>query len=634
MLLRLNKFKNLITVSKAFLYRHKELTLFIYGLFLAFIFILSPRLQFLRYGLLDPSFNFAVDFAALAKLSFGTQFISTYGPLGFLVSNYLPQYLNIVNLWLVFYILMLSVGVYLFCLKYNIKKRFLATSVITFIFSITTFSYNEWNYLIVFLLYCFVYLKLKNRFSYLVLTLLSIVSGIFMLIKFTLATGSFGALILLIIFSDKSKKDKIKSLTIFLILSLGTLALMGRHFGINNYYNYIKSAITISSGFSQSMSSLNHQTILATFFVAISLILIMIWLFVINKINTLKFLFLLPSIYLIWKYTVVRQDLHLLVIFQFAASLAIIIYYSARKSMKSINIKFMLAILISSSIAIYANNIGFYGIDGFAQTVASPIINIVELKPISFFETQQEISNWQNQSAVGLKGAAIPKSWIDKIGNNSVDIYPWETVLVGANNLKWDPRPSPFSFETYEPQLDNLNASFYNSNKSPEFIIWHNTGVNSIDERYILWDEPKTIRSILINYKLVKYNNNFMLFKKRLNKLNITFGYQNFGTINAINKYIKITPTNDQLMVTYFKIHISNLESVRTILYKQEEYYMNIKYENNSYRTYRLVVQNTDQGIFLNVMPSNWSSLIKFFTMSGKPQPNEIAVKFKIYNTY
>ena len=120
------------------------------------------------------------------------------------------------------------------------------------------------------------------------------------------------------------------------------------------------------------------------------------------------------------------------------------------------------------------------------------------------------------EAAEHLPPAVLPANIRADIGSSSVDIFPWEVVSLKANNLNWDPRPSPFSFETYAPQFDHANAQFV-LNNGPQFIVWHNfgfNGVQGIDGRSILWDEPATLRAILARYTYVDSNQHFILLKR------------------------------------------------------------------------------------------------------------------------
>lgn len=100
---------------------------------------------------------------------------------------------------------------------------------------------------------------------------------------------------------------------------------------------------------------------------------------------------------------------------------------------------------------------------------------------------------------------ALPESIRRRIGESSIDVYPWELSLIPANGLHWINRPLPASYSAYTPTLDKLNAAFLRSARKPEYILWYDTGMmTSIEERYLLFDEPETVRAIFGHYDLVE----------------------------------------------------------------------------------------------------------------------------------
>jgi hypothetical protein len=82
-------------------------------------------------------------------------------------------------------------------------------------------------------------------------------------------------------------------------------------------------------------------------------------------------------------------------------------------------------------------------------------------------------SQLQEQTRAGLTRDLLPAPIRSTIGIASVDVYPWEVADVPANGLSWANRPLPASFNSYTARLDSLNAAFLHSSRRPEFLLWH-----------------------------------------------------------------------------------------------------------------------------------------------------------------
>ncbi|MBK9762840.1 MAG: hypothetical protein IPO87_05630 [Flavobacteriales bacterium] len=101
----------------------------------------------------------------------------------------------------------------------------------------------------------------------------------------------------------------------------------------------------------------------------------------------------------------------------------------------------------------------------------------------------------------------LPKELVDRLNSGSVDVYPWEFSYIPANGLHWKPRPVLQSYASYTPWLDGHNADFFRDRYGADRILWHFNAdkwggrMGSVDDRYLLNDEPRTILAILDQYK-------------------------------------------------------------------------------------------------------------------------------------
>ncbi|MCW4469145.1 hypothetical protein OGH69_09230 [Flavobacterium sp. MFBS3-15] len=93
----------------------------------------------------------------------------------------------------------------------------------------------------------------------------------------------------------------------------------------------------------------------------------------------------------------------------------------------------------------------------------------------------------------------IPSTVKSKIGNSTVDMYPWNAYMLLENKLNYSPRPVMQTYVSYTKYLEDLNFAHYNSDKAPEFVLYAYPELN-VDDRYLLFDEPKIHLAFLKNY--------------------------------------------------------------------------------------------------------------------------------------
>jgi hypothetical protein len=611
--------------------------LLLLSLIMACLFTLSPKLLSLSYGFIDPSYNYAVNNAAASREAFGTEFISTYGPLSYLVANYLPQNIIKESLSLGFYAILLGSGVYIFTILYlkKSKSRIIALPILIYVLTISNGGESiEWCYLTLFILYCFILLKIKGNARLILMTSLAVLSAIFLLTKFTLGLGTILSLITASVLSiDERFINKIKFFILIMTAYIVTFTVLGRFLGITNPFAYLHTGYIESNNFSIAMSLYDSHALIATILIAISLCSLALWAIYNDRKISIKYLFIFPALLTIWKYSVVRQDAHLLRVIQVSVPIAFMIYYACVNK-KEFN-KWIVAFIVSGSIfAVWANGLPFMGYGGFFGAITAPISNIINLNPIKYFNVNQQKTEWSTNSSAGLSGAELPQSMLRRIGRGGVDIFPWETSIIAANNLKWNNRPSPFSFESYDPFLDNLNSSFFYSSKAPLFIVWHVTpfgNTESIDGRNILWDEPATLRAILSNYKLSNYNSHFMLLEKRTHKINIAKSNTYIGNLSASDKWIYLPNSHDRLLFGYFNVRYTLINKLKQEIVRGRQYFLSLNDVSGSNYYYRIVPENSTQGLLISGLPNSWQGLVELVkTHSNQLQENRDVYRIKL----
>lgn len=603
---------SLISMIKSYIFSNKmEIFFLIFCVTVSLLFTLNSRLFILTYGLLDPSYNYAVNAAGAQKLAFGSNFISTYGPLGFLIANYLPAQLLYANLWLLFHALTIAMGTFIFSLQYIERKSMRWLAALAILYSLNICSrggFIEWAYISGYILLCFVYLKLSNTYKPYLILFLTFLAIIFSLTKFTLGFGAVMALLLLVTFgSNSSTKFRFRALLFAVFGYFVGLLLLSRYLGIADLRAYMKTAVIISRNFSSAMSFYDTQTATATFAAIFSIGGLLLWILWRERQNALSYAFILPSIYALWKYCVVRQDSHMLAIMSLVIPMAILYYFVVRKR-KTVDSVILLLIITTSFFAVWANKVPFYDYGGFASTVTTPINRVINRDFINFIDIDGEKKEWAASSSLHLQGAALSTSMRNRIGVNGVDIFPWETVVIAANDLNWKNRPMPFSFNTYDPYLDNANATFIDSSQAPKYIVWHNTGIRSIDFRNLLWDEPKTMQSIMKNYIVVEHDEKFMLLERREQPLKTEATAIKFS---VEGDWITIPNKNEQLFILSFELKQNAGNKLEELLLRDPPHFITTVDQAGQVDKYRFVKENTQQGFIVNNLPSSWDEMIE-----------------------
>jgi hypothetical protein len=99
-----------------------------------------------------------------------------------------------------------------------------------------------------------------------------------------------------------------------------------------------------------------------------------------------------------------------------------------------------------------------------------------------------------------LNAEALPKGSLALLRGHTVALYPIELDVIWAYRLRWSPLPVLQSYSAYTPWLDHKDASFLASARAPSRLIVQ-SGSGSIDGRFLGFDEPATTLQIFCRYR-------------------------------------------------------------------------------------------------------------------------------------
>ena len=213
------------------------------------------------------------------------------------------------------------------------------------------------------------------------------------------------------------------------------------------------------------------------------------------------------------------------------------------------------------------------------------------------------------ESERGLEPQKLSAPTRSAIGKGTVDTYPYELSYVMANGFNWTPRPVIQSYISYTPYLDKQNAHFFQSGKAPDYLLWEapqgDIQADSIDDRYVLNDEPFTIFEILGRYSPLALDGKVVIMKN--NGRQGFWAPQNAGTDSSRwGAWIEVPKLPDCAALR------SRLDFSRTLagklkraFYKEEEFYVEYKLENGNVLKHRFVIDNAASGIWASPYVAN-----------------------------
>jgi hypothetical protein len=245
------------------------------------------------------------------------------------------------------------------------------------------------------------------------------------------------------------------------------------------------------------------------------------------------------------------------------------------------------------------------------------------VQPLTFWK----VEDCQSAPCIPGESLVLSPNARSLIGNNTVDIYPLQSLYAYYNGLNWDPRPILASYSAYSPPLDNEDAAFYASNKAPEFIIWDvSQGILGIDGRNIIYDEPKTMTAILTHYRLA-YNQASVLVLKRLNSPISLKETASYSQSLSWNEWVSVP--NGLFDTDYISYKPNINQTIGALIFRPTPVNIELQRQDGTTATFRVVPANMSQGLLISQTPFSASDLVKL--LSGEATSNPIT-KFRLLN--
>jgi len=396
----------------------------------------------------------------------------------------------------------------------------------------------------------------------------------------------------------KNRKIKNTAMDVFMMIGFMVsfwLVMYGTTAGFINYYIGMYN-LALGNSDAVSLYPENNWWVLSAFLVGT------VALPVINRNKRSGYYFILTflAFFAAWKYGMAREDGPHYGIFILYSSLLLFVYvlFEDQHVYRNILLASCLVILINLN---YKNTrttiprrFDFFSAVNFGQYV------------FRFPVLRAGAAKW-NGSCISKK--KLPWAVLDSIGNTPVDVYPWDYTIIAANHLNWKPRVVIQSYTAYTHWLDSQDAAHFNSTDAPGFIIWDMQKVKpgnpcdppfyGIDMRYLLNDEPQTMVAIMQNYGFYSGDEQYLILKKRVAKVPVRNSIIASDQVEW-GQWINVPVSVAGLLRARVNFGKSFLRNLKSFFYKDEAFYIILKYQDGKMQKYKIVPRNACDGIWIN----------------------------------
>jgi hypothetical protein len=567
---------------------------------------------------LDPSFIYGYNYAAAHGLAWGRDFISTYGPYGYLISTMGVGTLVVSK---IVWTLLLEAGLGITALAYvwsipelQTRGRFALLAGLVYACAVPATAY-QWFALIVLLLLIGVHDSTwRGLSSYAIASLLA---GFCLLMMLSLGAGAILTLAVACVLSRRPQ----------LIAGRAAVALCGTTAGFlvgwlvyggrpEDIWPFLFTGWEVSKGYSSAMSmAADNWWIGVVSFLAWLVLLVGLTLIHRGPRTLLSLAVLVVPLFVAWKHAIVRQDAHVRILIEFGLFVMLVLLIETwtvhpwRRILPAFSI-----LLVALVIPEYSLPESWRAYSG--EDLVGRLLQPLKLAGARDLAALGNLAAYcgrlAERSKIALVDDVLPESIRSIIGHSTVDVYPWEIAYVPANGLAWANRPLPASFNTYTPPLDDRNAAFFRSDRRPRYLLWHTppmleASLLSIDKRHLFWDEPRTLRTILDSYDLLETGPGIVLLSARAQP---RFAREQWlGTVNIDwNVWISV-PQVPGVLLAHASIERSLAMRAIRAGFRERAVFLALRLSSGEEVRYRLVLDNAIQGLWLSPFPRSVGEL-------------------------
>lgn len=220
-------------------------------------------------------------------------------------------------------------------------------------------------------------------------------------------------------------------------------------------------------------------------------------------------------------------------------------------------------------------------------------------------------------------GTKLPHEILAHIGNDTVDVIPWNIAYAYYNHLTYNPRPVIQSYAAYTEKLDRLNSAKYESDSAPKHLLF---SFDCIDLRYCFWDETQTKIAMLEHYQPHLVSGEFLVLDRHAPALRPHETTSSTGRAH-LNQWI--TPLDDS-RITLAKVNLrySPIGSLKSFFYKVPPLNVEFELADGKTITHRAVKNILQGGVIWNFYVNSVSDTQLFFADKEKQLPRIKRLRF------
>jgi len=219
-----------------------------------------------------------------------------------------------------------------------------------------------------------------------------------------------------------------------------------------------------------------------------------------------------------------------------------------------------------------------------------------------------------------------PNRWLSRLHNKRVDIMPYDISLLYANRLHYAPRPVIQTYQVTDTYLDSLNTAYFLSSQAPDYILM---AMDATDSRDPFADETRTKLALLQTYQVSDTAKDWLLLQRRQTPMRLVL----LGETQAsgrLNERIDVPNDSTTIQLWQIKGHYQPGGLLSRLLFQPPRLTLELTYQTNDQAYFRTALPLLNDGLLFPIHYRNTQELSQFWLPTKQRSSSAKIQSFRI----
>ncbi len=399
------------------------------------------------------------------------------------------------------------------------------------------------------------------------------------------------------------------------LLYLGSVLAVWLFCGQNplHLWAYCRNSWEVSQGYGEAMAvsgeTFDVGLAVATMSLAVLLLSLAAWRRRRSVFHVTTVLLLGPGLFLGWKHGLIRHDGHPFIFFGMAMFVALLLPRLLEPNTSGLT-GMAPGCLLACSVAGTLLTAGRVKDDFFGWNIEQTEVNVAAaLHPVAK-KTELEAERTRQEEEWRLDGVRAA------VGDASLDQLSCAQGVVLLNGLNWQPRPVFQSYTAYTPALLRLNADYFRSASAPAYLL---CDVAPVDARLGAMEDSLALLEILRRYYPVMAEKQFVLFRR------VPPGQETPATEPEVvcrrtlrfDEEVSLEDMPGKYQLLSLRFSPSLRGHVWGVVFKRDRLFLELRTASGATLRRRLVPAMAQEGFLINPLVDSTADYVRLYGTSG-----------------